>query len=60
MPKDTEKRIEKAKNLCRKYAKATEYYDEFIEGSFVEMPLVAKKLVNQIAQEILNELENGK
>lgn len=49
--------IEKAKELCRKYAKAGEYYDEFIERRFVKMPCVAKKFVNQVAQEILDELD---
>ena len=51
--------IEKAKELCRKYVKATEYYDDLIEGRFVEMPSIARKLVNQVAQEVLDELENG-
>jgi hypothetical protein len=51
--------IEKAKELCRKYAKATEYHDELIEGGFVEMPPVVKKFVNQVGQEILDELEQA-
>ena len=51
--------VEKAKELCRKYVKATEYYDDLIEGRFVEMPSIARKLVNQVAQEVLDELENG-
>lgn len=50
----------KAKELCEKYAKATEYYDEIIEHRFVEMRSITKKLVNQIAQEILDELEGEK
>lgn len=44
--------VEKAKVLCRKYAKATEYHDEFIEGGFTEMPPLAQKLVNQVGQNI--------
>ena len=52
--------IEKAKKLCRKYAKATDYYDELIEGDFVQMPPLAQKLVNQVGQEILEELEKPK
>jgi len=52
--------VEKAKELCRKYAKATEYYDELIEGDFVEMSPMVTKFVNQVAQEILDELEDGK
>ena len=49
--------IEKAKEICRKYAKATEFYDAFISGDFVEMPPLAKEMINQIGQEILDELE---
>ena len=49
--------IEKAKELCHKYAKATEFYDKIITGDFVKMPVIAEKLVNQVAQEILDELE---
>ncbi len=54
------KNVEKAKELCRKYAKATEFYDEIIEGRFVKMTFTEKKFVNLIAQEILDVLENGK
>lgn len=53
------KNVEKAKELCRKYAKATEVWDEFIEHKFVKMPLIAKGFVNHIGQEILGVLENG-
>lgn len=49
--------IERAKELCRKYAKSTEYYDDLVEGNFVEMPPIARKLVNQVGDEILKELE---
>ncbi len=55
-----EKKLEKAKELCRKYATASEYYDNLIEDKFIEMPFLAKKLVNQVAQVILDELESGK
>lgn len=58
MPGDIEKRVEKAKELCRKYAVATEYYDKFIEDDFVKMPFITQELVNQAGQEILDELEN--
>jgi len=49
--------IEKAKELCRKYAKSTQYYDEFIENDFVDMPPLVKEFVNQISSKILKELE---
>lgn len=51
------KNVEKAKELCRKYAKATEFWDEFVQHRFVKMPLIAKGFVNQIGQEILDILE---
>lgn len=53
------KNIEKAKELCRKYAKATKFYENIIELDFVEMSPNAKKLVNQAGQEILDILDNG-
>lgn len=54
------KNVEKAKELCRKYAKATEFWDELIQHDFVKMSLTAKRFVNHIGQEILDVLENGK
>ena len=51
--------VEKAKELCRKYTKVNEFFENLIEHDFVEMPPIAKKLVRQVAQEILDELENG-
>jgi len=52
--------IEKAKELCRKYAKATEFFDPLIENRFVELPILAKDLINSAAQQILDELEGEK
>ena len=49
--------IEKAKALCRKYATATEYYDLILEGQWRKMPPLIQKFVNDIAAEILAELE---
>jgi hypothetical protein len=51
--------VKKAIELCKKYAKATEYYDKIIEDRFVKMPFLAKKLVNDTAKKILEELERN-
>ena len=53
------KNIKKAKELCRKYAKATEFWDELFQHDFVEMSLVTKDIANHIGQEILDVFENG-
>lgn len=43
--------------MGKKYSKATEYYDEFIQGGFTKIPVIAKELVNQIGDEILDTLK---
>ncbi len=41
------------KEMGKKYAPASLYYDNIMECEFVPMPTVAKKLVNQIGREML-------
>lgn len=53
-----EGKLEKLKVVGLKYSEASEFYDELIEGDFVEMHPQAKKIANQIANEIL-EILNG-
>lgn len=48
---------EKAIELCKKYAEASEYYDDIIKGDWAKMPAMAKQLVNQCANEILSLLQ---
>ena len=58
-----QKEIERLKEamtiIGNKYANATEYYDEIIEGLYVKMPAIAQKFVNQIGQEILQAMETN-
>ncbi len=54
---------DKLKDLGRKYASATQWFDNLIEKKFIDMSYETKTLVNQIGNEILDiikENENGK
>ena len=54
---DLEAKNKRLEEIGEKYAKATEYYDEFKEGEFVLMPFLLKKITNQIGKEILQILQ---
>ena len=47
----------KAAEIATKYVNATEYYDNLMYCEFVEMPPLAKKLVNDAGKAILKALE---
>ena len=53
-------RIRKLKIIGKKYSKATEFYDEFIEDDFVKMSPLTKEFVNQIGNEILQILKGDR
>lgn len=46
-------KLDKLKELGEKCSKATECFDKLMAGDFVELDFLAKKLVNQIGNEIL-------
>lgn len=54
MSNDIRKRVEK---ICHKYMNINKFFEPLIENDFVEIPFVAKKLINQVLREILDELE---
>jgi hypothetical protein len=54
--KDREK-LKKLKQLGEKYSKATEFFDPLIVNGFDKLPFLAKKLINQIGDEILEIID---
>lgn len=58
LQKENKELRQRIKELGEKYSKATEFFDEFIENDFVEIPPMAKEFVNQIGNEVLQILEN--
>ncbi|MGR3292533.1 MAG: hypothetical protein ACUZ9M_00795 [Candidatus Scalindua sp.] len=52
-------KLDKLKLIGQKYNKATEFFDKLIENRFVELPMLARKFVQQIGNEILEALKGG-
>ncbi len=50
-------RMRKLEKMGKKYSTATQWFDELIEGRFVDMSPMIKKFVNQIGKEILQVLK---
>lgn len=55
---DKEK-LEEIKQLANKWSVADEFFDRLIKNDWAALPLVAKKFVNQIGEQLL-EIIGGK